>query len=261
MPGFICIGIGDQDSLDTASQHSGRDLPMDRYRPVAKLGGADCQMIAAVRQKIDPGFGTMFGGWRAIEHADGDSLPLQPFVPLFFGFAASAGQGVLCPIQTFLETVTTDHDVARAIPNTQNCVSRTNHVLSAKLDRIHLQFPGQLIHRALDAKTALGDSITPECSRGNDVCVDGVPVRLFVRAAVESNGFVERMAKDFSTMVAVSPGVGNSSQINGGQSALPLDPKFHSHLVRMPGGGSNKLFGTRKLPFYGPMQIQCGKRA
>ncbi len=62
-------------------------------------------------------------------------------------------------------------------------------------------------------------------------------------------------------MIAVGSGIGNSSQINGGQSAVPLRAKFHSHLVRMPCGCTDKLFGTRKLPFHRPAQIQGGKRA
>ena len=37
MSGFIRIGICHQDSFYTATQHSGRDLPMDRDRPVPEL--------------------------------------------------------------------------------------------------------------------------------------------------------------------------------------------------------------------------------
>ena len=139
--------------------------------------------------------------------------------------------------------------------------SRTNHVLPAKLDRIRAELSGQFVHRALDTKTGLSDSIAPECSRRNGIGVNSIPVGLFVRATVKSDRFVQRMAKDFSAVIAVSPGIGNSSQINSGQSAVPFRAKFHSHLVRMPCGRTNKLFGTRKLPFHRPTQIQGGKGA
>src|ERR1700693_3376672 len=123
---------------------------MDRDRPVPKLSGSNRQMVSTVRQKIDSGLGTMLGRRRAIEHTDRDPLPLQPFAPPRFGFAAPARQGVFRLIQTFLKTVAADHDVAWSTPDTQNGIARTDHVLAAKVDWIHLHFPRQFVHCALD---------------------------------------------------------------------------------------------------------------
>jgi hypothetical protein len=74
MPGFICVGIGHQNSVHAASKQCRCDLAMHRHCAVAKLGGPDRKVVPSIRQKINARFRAMFGRRRAVEHTDRNPL-------------------------------------------------------------------------------------------------------------------------------------------------------------------------------------------
>src|SRR6516162_1888673 len=97
-------------------------------------------MVGAIRQKINARFGTVFSRRSAVQHADRNTLPLEPVFALIPVFASAATQGLHCLIQTFLKTVAAQHNIAGTTPDARNGVTRANHISPAQLDRMDPHF-------------------------------------------------------------------------------------------------------------------------
>src|SRR3712207_9489781 len=76
--------------------------------------------------------------------------------------------------------------------------SRPHGVAAPKLDRVHVQGAGKLVHRGFDGVDRLGEPVAADRAGRREVRVDRVPVDLLVRAPVDRDrlaaGVVERLA-------------------------------------------------------------------
>ena len=226
---------------------------------VAEFGGADGEFVAAVVPQHHACLRMVTVRRHGVDHAERDALADQP------GRAggvetAAARQRVLDQRQALVEAVAAVFDVGLGRTSRDHGVAGLHDVAPAQRDRVHADAAGELVHGRFDREVRLAQAIAAEGAARHRVGIDRIAVDLLVGAAVDADRLAAGVMQHAGAVIAVSPGVGDDPQRDGGQRAVAPDSGLHIDLHRMPVGGAGELLLAGELELDRPPGPQRRQR-
>src|ERR1700720_3616214 len=151
----------------------------------------------------------MFGRRAAVEHRQRDTGPFEPLLSDRFVHAASRLQGRFDQVETLIQAIAAETDVAWIFPDRLDPIVGLDHVQTTNRERVHPEQFTQLIDRAFDGKSRLRGAIAPKAPSWNNVGVDREADCFLVWATIGRKWASERRCQRLAAVATIGTGIGD----------------------------------------------------